>query len=201
MAIVIGEEYLPVTLTAPPMTDDEFVEFCLKYPDYFIETTADGDVVIMPPNYTWTSWRNGQILAQLHNWAELDGRGVVCDASAGFVLPNGARRSADSSWISRRHLATLTQDQLMGFWRRCPDFLIELRSHYEQPRGLRAKMQEWIDNGALLAWMIDPDSKTVEIYRPGHEPVTVRDADSIEATDPIQGFVLDLTRVWNPLDE
>jgi Uma2 family endonuclease len=198
MAIVIGEENLPATLTAPLMTDEEFIEFCSQYPDHFIETTSDGEVVIMPPNCSKTGMQNAKLLSQLNVWAESDGRGEVVDSSGGFVLPNGARRAPDAAWVSERSLASLSKAQFDGFWHLCPEFVIELKSKSDRTRVLRAKMQEWIDNGALLAWMIDPDSKTVEIYRPGHEPVTVRDAAMIEATDPVQGFVLDLTRVWNP---
>lgn len=198
MAIVVGEEYLPVTLTAPLMTDEEFIEFCSQYPDHFIETTADGEVVIMPPNFLWTSWQNNKLLAQLNAWAESDGRGEVSDSSGGFVLPNGARRAPDAAWVSGEKLVALSDAQLRRFCRVSPDFVIELKSASDRPRVLRAKMQEWIDNGAQLAWMIDPESRTVEVYRPGHEPVTVRDATTIEASDPVQGFVLDLTRVWNP---
>ena len=91
MAIVIGEENLPATLTAPLMTDEEFIEFCSRYPDYFFEATADADIVSMPPNFPWTSMQIAQIIAQLHAWASLDGGGLVCDSSGGFVLPNSAR--------------------------------------------------------------------------------------------------------------
>ena len=198
MAIVIGEENLPATLTAPLMTDEEFIEFCSQYPDHFIETAADGEVVIMPPNFSFTGMRNTKLLTQLDAWAESDGRGEVVDSSGGFVLPNGARRAPDAAWVSEQKLAGLSQVQLDGFWHLCPEFIIELKSKSDRTRVLRAKMQEWIDNGAQLAWLIDPESKSVEVYRPSHEPVIVRDADSIEATDPVQGFVLDLTRVWNP---
>ena len=58
-----------------------------------------------------------------------------------------------------------------------------------------------MDNGAQLAWMIDAETKTVDVYRPGHETVMVRDAATIEATDPVQGFVLDLSRVWHSIGE
>ena len=44
MPLVIDEVWLPATLTAPPMTDEEFAAFCAEHPDYFIEMTADGRV-------------------------------------------------------------------------------------------------------------------------------------------------------------
>ena len=54
MQLTIDEAYLPVKLTAPAMSDEEFAEFCTLYPDHFIEMTAEGEIVIMPPNYSFT---------------------------------------------------------------------------------------------------------------------------------------------------
>ena len=77
--------------------------------------------------------------------------------------------------------------------------MIELRSTHDRLGTFRAKMQEWVDNGAELAWMIDPEAKTVEIYRPGVPVETLIDAKTIIAGPPVAGFQLDLERIWNPL--
>lgn len=199
MAITISEEHLPVTLTASLTTDEEFLAFCEQYPDHFIETNAEGEVLIMPPNYPWTGLQGAEILAQLKNWARLDGRGVVTDASGGFVLPNGARRAPDAAWISRRRLSAFDAAQIRRFLRVCPEFVIELRSPSDRLRTLRAKMREWVANGAELAWMIDPERRSVEVFRPGCEPEVIENADSVSAGAPIEGFTLDLKSVWDPL--
>ena len=91
MTFVIDEAFLPATLTAPAMSDEQFAEFCAQYADYNVEMTAGGEILIMPPNYSLTGMRNGKLSAQLENWASRDHRGAVTDASGGFVLPNGAR--------------------------------------------------------------------------------------------------------------
>jgi hypothetical protein len=75
------------TLTASPMTDDEFAEFCAEHSDYFIEMTADGEILIMPPNYSLTGVQNAEIVGQLREWARRQGAGVVTDGSSGFALP------------------------------------------------------------------------------------------------------------------
>src|SRR5262249_14452742 len=85
------------------------------------------------------------------------------------------------------------------FWRLSPDFVIELRSETDRLKVLRNKMQEWIANGAQLAWLIDPERRAVEIYRPGLEPEILENIDSIEAGPPIEGFRLDLRRVGDAL--
>jgi Uma2 family endonuclease len=198
MAIVIDEAFLPATLTSPPMTDEEFANFCSEHPDLFFEMTADGSIVIMPPTYSLTAARNQEIGAQLQNWATLDGRGISTDASGGFVLPNGARRSPDAAWTSRARLRELSRESLERYWHLCPDFAIELRSSSDRIRPLREKMEEWIANGAQLAWLIDPETRTVEIYRPNRATETVS-GESVTGEGPAEGFVLQLARVWDPL--
>lgn len=200
MQLTIDEAYLPAKLTTGPMTDEEFAEFCAEYPDHFIEMTAEGEIVIMPPSYSLTAMRNGKISAQLENWAERNNRGVVTDASGGFLLPNGARLAPDAAWTAKDRVLQLSPRSRRAFWPLCPDFIIELRSDSDRLRTLRAKMQEWIDNGAQLAWLIDPDREAVEIYRPGQPPEIREHIDSIAGEGPVQGFVLDLKRVLNPLE-
>jgi Uma2 family endonuclease len=197
--LTIDETYLPVTLTAAPMSDEKFTEFCTHYPNYFIEMTAEGEIVIMPPNYSLTGMRNGKISAQLENWPDRDGRGAVTDSSGGFVLPNGARLAPDAAWTLKSRVAELSAESFQGFWHLCPDFVIELRSHTDRLHTLRAKMQEWISNGAQLAWLIDPEREAVEIYRPGKAPETKIGIETLVGEGPMEGFVLDLRRVWNPL--
>jgi len=103
------ESMAPVILNPSrvPMTDEEFVSFCQQYEDRFVECTAEGEIIIMPPNFSRTGEQNSDIIAQLVMWAKKDGRGRVYDSSAGFRLPNCARRSPDASWIRKDRVAAL----------------------------------------------------------------------------------------------
>ena len=199
MPLLIDESFLPATLTAPPMTDEQFAAFCAEHSDYFIEMTADGELLIMPPNYSLTGMRNGKIGAQLENWAAKDQRGAVTDASGGFVLPNGARRSPDAAWTLKDRVLELPPASLNGFWPLCPEFVIELRSQSDRLPVLRAKMREWIGNGAQLGWLIDPERRTVEVYRQGRETQMLVDVLEVTGEGQVDGFVLDLRPVWDPL--
>jgi len=199
MQLTIDDVFLPATLTAPPMTDEEFADFCAQHPDLFFEMTAEGELIVMPPNYTLTSARNRAIVSQLDRWAAQDCRGVVVESSGGFVLPSGARRSPDASWVAKTEIARLSKESLEGFWHLCPAFVIELRSHWDRLPVLRAKMREYIDNGARLGWMIDPETRTVEVYRPDREPESLASVDSVSGEGPVAGFVLNLGAVWDPL--
>jgi Uma2 family endonuclease len=181
------------------MTDEAFAQLCAEHPDLNLELSATGELIIMPQTYTLTGARNSEISAQLRNWARQDRRGVAFDSSTGWLLPNTARRSPDAAWIFKERIRGLDPTAYSRYWPLCPDFVIELRSQSDRPRALRDKMNEWLANGAQLGWLIDPDARTVEIYRPGLEAETRGGASSVEGEGPVAGFVLDLLAVWDPL--
>ena len=60
-------------------------------------------------------------------------------------------------------------------------------------------MLEYLEQGAQLGWLIDPENRTVEIYRPNGKVEKRTGIDKVEGEGPVAGFVLDLTDVWNPL--
>jgi Uma2 family endonuclease len=178
----------------PPLTDVQFLSLCAQYPDYRIESTAEGDILIMRPTHPRTGQRNAAITHQLFAWAERDGRGEAFDSSAGFFLRNGARRSPDSAWVSRDRLQALATDAAM--WHVTPEFVIELKSASGRIETLRAKMRDWIANGVSLAWLIDPDARAVEIYRADGSSGRLEAPAEANGEGPVEGFVLQLERIW-----
>ena len=201
MTFSIDEAFLPAVLTAPPMTDEEFAELCAEHPDLNFEVTAEGELIVMPPNYSLAGARHGEICEQLKQWARADGRGIVMESSSGFVLPSGARRAADVTWTLKTRIQGLDRKSVERFWHLAPDFVVEVLSPTDRIRTLRKKMQEWIDNGAQLAWLLDPETRGVEIYRPERDVQILTDPAIVIGDGPVAGFVLDLAPVWNPLGQ
>jgi Uma2 family endonuclease len=134
----------------------------------------------------------------MFNWEKKDGRGICCDSSGGFVLPNGARRSPDASWTLKSHVQQLGAKQRNAFWHLCPDFVIEIKSASDRLKTLQKKMLEYVEQGAQLGWLINPETKTVEIYRPSGQVEKRAEIVTLEGEGPVAGFVLDLTCVWDP---
>src|SRR5580704_4799304 len=116
MAFVIDDAFLPATLTAHPMSDEEFAGFCAEHPDLFFEMTAEGEIIVMPPAYSLTGARNARTSGQLCAWADRDGRGISTDSSTGFRLPNGARRSPDAALTLKSRIAQLNPASRQKFW-------------------------------------------------------------------------------------
>ena len=193
-----GCDELELILALQPMTENQFFEFCQRNKDLRIERTAQGEIIVMPPVGFEASDRELSAGAQLRAWAKRDGRGRASGATAGFILPNGAVRSADAAWISRIRLASVPRLELAKFPHLCPEFVIEVRSQSDSLRALQAKMQEWIDNGAELGWLIDPAKRVVYEYT--RDGVRRFNAPSrMKGHGPIAGFTLDLREIWEGL--
>ncbi|MEI6146142.1 MAG: Uma2 family endonuclease [Methylococcales bacterium] len=179
------------------LMNDQFFDFCQVNKELRIELTAQGDCEIMAPTGGSTSWRNSRLITQLSVWADLEGSGVVFDSSGGFVLPNGAIRSPDVSWVERSRLLTLTEIQKQRFLPLCPDFVIELRSPSDSMKNLQDKMQEYSENGASLGWLIDPEAQQVLVFQPKTAILRLDKPQFLLADNLLTGFSLDMQKLWD----
>jgi Uma2 family endonuclease len=189
-------ETLPRTLVfTPPLTETEFEVLCRESDNIRFERTKDGTIWMNPPAGGWTSDGNAEIIHQLRGWWDIHEQGRVFDSSAGFRLPDGSILSPDAAYASAEALSRLPKGELKGFARLRPDFVIELLSESDALSKLQQKMQDWMTNGAALGWLVDPYARQVIVYRKGEIPVIV-DGNSVSGHGPVQGFVLNLSKVW-----
>ncbi len=157
-------EDVPLVLNID-FTEDSFFEFCRLNRDLRIERDAHRIVHIMPPTGFDTGSFNNEVSAELTFWNRKERSGKIGESNTGYTLPNGAVRSPGASWVSNQRLARLTKEQLKKFPPICPDFVIEIRSASDSLKKLKEKMQEYIDNGCRLGWLIDRENEQVFIYR------------------------------------
>ena len=176
------------------LTDEQFFQLCRNNQDLRVERTAQGELILMPPTGWGSGKRNSKLTARLEIWAEANGTGVAFDSSTGYKLPNGANRSPDASWISQERLEALNPDPAK-FLPMAPDFAVELRSVTDGLKATQQKMQEYLDCGVRLCWLIDPQNQQVEIYRLGKDVEVLKSPSSLSGEDVLPGFVLDLTGI------
>jgi Uma2 family endonuclease len=197
MNIAVPEAELPVRLRFDrPMSDDQLLRFCAANEALRVERDANGEILLMTPAGFKGSTINQRIGYLLYAWAEQDGRGVTTDSSGGYTLPDGSVRAPNAARVSFQRLETLSEQEQAGFAPVCPEFVIELRSPSDRLADLRAKMEMWVANGAEAAWLIDPERRVVEIYRPGDSPEVLHEPSSVQGTGPVAGFQLVMERVW-----
>ncbi len=186
------------TRPALEMDEEQFFQFCRINRDWRIERTAEGDLEIMPPTGGETSNRNADLAMQVGIWTRRDGTGVAFESNGGFILPNGAMRSPDASWVRRERLTNLTAEQKQRFLPLCADFVIELRSLSDPLPPLEAKMREYLENGARLGWLLDPGERKVHVYQPEEDVRILENPQKVSGDPVLQSFVLDLKPIWEP---
>jgi Uma2 family endonuclease len=200
MHLVLPDQNAPTRVIlgdSQPIGDDEFYDFCMANPDLRIERSAQGEIIIVPPAGGESDHHSLELGAQLRNWAKKDKRGKAFGSTACFLLPDGAGLSPDAAWVIASKVESLSRTIRRKFMPIVPEFVIEVMSPSDRLKPARAKMEQWIANGTLLAWLIDGDHRTVYIYRPGKPCQIEKDINQLEAGNgPISGFVADLTDVW-----
>ncbi len=178
------------------LTDDELFQLCAANRDLRIERDSQGNLILMSPAGGETSARNSLFIADLVIWNRETRLGIAFDSNGGFVLPNGAMRAPDASWITIERWNQLSAEQRKKFLPLCPDFVIELRSPSDRLKELQKKMQEWMDNGCRLGWLIDPGEERAYVYREEGENSVVESFDeALLGEDVLPGFVLALSEL------
>ncbi|MEL4895771.1 Uma2 family endonuclease [Crocosphaera sp. Alani8] len=165
-----------------------------------MELTQDGELIVMSPTGGTAGRKNFNLYLDLGIWNRQTKLGQAFDSSTVFVLPNGARRSPDVSWIKLERWNQLTKAQQDGFPPISPDFVIELVSpsdlKNQRYEDLQSKMQEYLDNGVRLSWLIEPSAKIVEIYRVGQQVEILNNPQTLSGEAVLPGFVLDLSKIF-----
>jgi Uma2 family endonuclease len=187
---------LKLNIQAAHLSDEQFLQLCQENPDLRIEMNAGGELVIMPPTGMKTGVRNSTLTFLLTGWSREDGSGITFDSSTMFTLPNGAKRSPDASWTRHERWEALSKEQQEGIGPFCPDFVIELRSPSDRLPVLQEKMQEYIDNGARLGWLIDPIDKRVYVYHSGQPVEQLNDPETLSGDSVLPGFLLPVRELW-----
>lgn len=178
------------------LTDEQFYQLCRANPDLKFERNAQGELIIMSPTGGETGKRNSELNADFVLWNRQTKLGVTFDSSTGFKLLNGANRSPDVAWIRQERWEQLTLQQREKFPPICPDFVLELCSPTDTLTEVQAKMREYIDNGAQLGWLINPQDQQVEIYRPNQAQEILRTPVVLSGESVLPGLTLNLQGLW-----
>jgi Uma2 family endonuclease len=196
----ITEDLMVLNLEKVGLSDDQFIELCGDNRDFHLELTAQKELVIVPLPGAKTGRRIQSISIDLGVWARQNGTGVTFGTSTLFHLPNGAKRAPDASWVRREKWDALSDEQQEKIPLLCPEFVVELMSPSDRRpvrfRMLQAKMDEYIANGAVLGWLIDPFEKNVYVYRPGKPVECLKNPSTLYGDPILPGFVFQTTELW-----
>ena len=174
------------------LSDDQFYQLCQINEDWKLEQTAKGELIIMPPVGAISGNRESDFNGYIWLWNLQTKLGKVFSSSTVFTLPNGGKRSPDVAWIVNERWESLNIQEKEKFAKISPDFIIELRSRTDSLSRLQEKMQEYLDSGLGLGWLIDPQNQQVEIYRQNQTVEIVSLPTTLSGEDVLPGFILEL---------
>ena len=179
-----AELCLALDVSSLRLTDDQLIRLFRDNEEYQFELSAAGELIIMSPANNKTDLKNATITTCLRIWARKDGTGVSFGSNTLFTLPNGAKRGPDAAWILKERWDRLSEEEQEGFSKIAPDFVIELCSKSDRLARLKEKMEEYMANGVLLGWLLEPQQNRATIYRAGHAPQEI-ERPGILAGDPV----------------
>jgi Uma2 family endonuclease len=185
----------PITLSFRnvALSDDQFYQLCQDNENWQLERTAQGELIIMPPVGGLSGNRESNLIGELWLWNRQTKLGKVFSSSTIFTLPNGAKRSPDVAWVKSDRWESLTLEEQEKFPPLCPYFVIELRSRTDSLSQLQEKMQEYLNSGLQLGWLINPQEQQVEIYRPNQAIEIVQLPTILSGEKVLPEFILDIS--------
>jgi Uma2 family endonuclease len=201
---------LDVSTTTLTVTPEQFVSLCIQNPDLRLELTPNRELIVMPPTLPISGERNGDLSGQVWYWNRQTNLGRTFDSSTGydFTAQTCGMPSPDCSWIEKSRLEGISLEKFLSI---APDFVIELRSSSDDLKPTQHKMLVYQQVGVRMGLLVDPKKKRVEIYRSSlanivglsdmiqasrQEPEILESPVSIDCSEVMPGFILDLSRIW-----
>jgi Uma2 family endonuclease len=170
-----------------------------EHPDWQMELVR-GEIYVMSPSGLESDEVAAEIIRQLGNWVRPRKLGRVAASSAGFILPNadGDVRAPDASFIKAERLKRTTQD----YAQLVPDLSFEVRSKTDSLSLLREKIQQFIELGTAVGVLVDPRSRSMEVYRANVKRVedaeVLKDGDVLAVPELLPGWELPVAEIWAP---
>ena len=213
--MVTAERHTPVVSKPPDDSERPFLELTLRLPAEWelswerlcelgdlnahvrFERTVDGRLVVTGTPPMTADWIENQQRDQIRPWKRDGGGGMLRGSASGYTLPDTSLRIPDLSWIPDEMLPSRgDQDAWDAEPVLVPKQAVEIRSPGQRLIGQQRKMEQYIANGVLLGWLIDPRWRRVHVYRPDLEPEVLDAPESLSDEDVMEGLVVDLSDLW-----
>jgi Uma2 family endonuclease len=173
------------TTTQKLITAEEFARMP-DPPDGSQQELVRGEIVTMPP----PGFRHGvccsKIDRRLGTFVEANSLGVVCCNDTGFILERDPDtvRGPDLSFWSREKLPELPE----GYPEVPPDLIVEVVSPSDHFTRIQKKLSHYLEKGVRLIWVVDPEDRSLTIYRPDRPLRVLTEKDTVSGEEVVLGF-------------
>ena len=179
----------------PNLTIKDLEKLTTEHPDHQMELVG-GEIIIMSLSGLESEEVGIEIAAQLRNWVRPRKLGRLTASSTGFRLPNadGDVRAPDAAFIRGDRLPQTTEN----YAEIVPDLIFEVKSKIDSVSKLQEKIQQFLTYGTTVGVLVDPRTRTMEVYRPNTEKIVLRDGDVLQVPELLPGWELPVVEVWAP---
>ena len=177
-----------------PMTLEEF----LALPDAPRAELEDGVFEVVPPAGGPHGSVNARLLARLTLHVLEHRLGVTYDSSTAFVLRKQPPlvRSPDVSFVRRHRIDPAVKPGSVPL---APDLAVETLSPSERAGKIQRKVEEYLEHGTELVWLIDPQHRTATVYTRGGGVQWLHEGDALDGGDVVPGFSVPLVFLFEEL--
>ncbi len=183
MLAVDGEH--PYFATMMPSVTAEDLQR-LRLPGKRIELVEGRLVVREPPGY-----KHGRVAAdlafELMRYVEEHDLGQILASETGFKIKSDPDtvRAPDTAFV---HRDRVPQPEPLGYAELAPDLVVEVLSPNDRPGEVLAKVGDWLNAGARIAWVVDPNARRVRVYRADGSETVVSEDEALNGEDVVPGF-------------
>ncbi|NJN85610.1 MAG: Uma2 family endonuclease [Leptolyngbyaceae cyanobacterium SL_7_1] len=167
-----------------------------EHPDWRMEL-VNGEIIVMSPSGYESEEVATRTAAKLITWVDERRLGRVTGSNADFILPNADVRAPDVSFV----LAERLRRSPRSFAELAPDLMVEVKSPTDSITKLETKIQSFLSLGTRVGILIDPDDRTIRIYRPGQDTVTLQDGETLTVPELLPGWEVAVSDLWSPVFE
>ncbi|WP_066381328.1 Uma2 family endonuclease [Anabaena sp. CA = ATCC 33047] len=164
--------------------------------DYQIEL-QEGNILVMGPSDIQSSEIGAELIRLLGNWIKPRKLGRIFDSSGGFIMPNTDLRAPDVSFVAAERLKRTIRD----FAELVPDLVVEINSKTDRISKLEDKLKLFLELGARVGLLINPDELTVSIYRPHGDVKVLSCDDKLTINELFPGWEIAISELWPPIFE
>lgn len=162
--------------------------------DYQLEL-EDGKIIVVGPSDIVSSEIGALLIRLLGNWVYPRRLGRLFDSAGGFIMPDTNLKAPDVSFVRASRL--LQSPRYFG--QLVPDLVVEIKSQSDRISSLEKKVKKFIELGAIVGILIDPDESTVTVYRPTDKPIVLSSDDILTIPELFPGWELPISELWPPI--
>lgn len=154
----------------------------------------EGRLISVPPS----GYKSGRVASALGvllgGFIRLNRLGIFAGPDGGLRLRSqpDTVRAPDFSFVCQERVL----DSGTGYFPGAPDLAVEVLSPSDRFSKVLQKVREYLAAGTRLVWVVDPEDRSVVVFRADGSTTLLGEFDSLDGEDVLPGLTLPLTEIW-----